>query len=165
MNEGQLKNIFSEAMRERVNEVFESFIEEKKIPSNFVNSYVVERITDEQTELGFNDFLSEKNQDSDYELEDGIRDYLIENYDDSYLILQFEGYIDEDKLTEDLQEELVLNLINTEPYGYADRTFWYGKARSVSSLEELAGYVKSNDLLSFVEKYAEDWEEIAQQNQ
>lgn len=55
------------------------------------------------------------------------------------------------------QEELVLQLSNTVPYGYVSIQYWYSKVQRVQSISELGKYVDDN-LEAFVIKYAEDWE-------
>lgn len=158
MNDVQIEARFSKALEARIEEGFEIYLEENSIPRKMVGNEVVSRIYLEQRDLTFPDFLMENESITEENIEDKVGVYIDQNFDDSYLINQFEQVVDEDELRSNLSEELVLSLINTEPYGAISRTEWTEKVRKVSNLKELAIYVETNDLNLFVEKYSPDFE-------
>jgi len=90
-------------------------------------------------------------------LEVDIKEYVHVSYDYLYFVTKFERYIDLEKILSNLKEELVLQLSNTEPYGYVPSQYWYSKVQRVQSVQELSDYVDGN-LEAFVMKYAENWE-------
>ncbi|MEY8307327.1 hypothetical protein AAK913_11970, partial [Enterococcus faecium] len=130
------------------------------IKSSFNN--VINKVTDEQVELGISEITEWLREEriAKNELEEKVEEYVDENYDNDFLYQLMEREVDDDKLTKDLEDELVLLLINTEPYGYAPREYWEAKVKEVSSVQELGNYAGSQDgSHRFVEDYASNWEE------
>ncbi|MDU7646481.1 MAG: hypothetical protein E7K22_11570 [Enterococcus faecalis] len=158
MNEEQTqeaKQIFSEIMLKSLQSAFDVYLEENHIKAKFVfvDLYV---IRDEEVSLGFDDLVKEVNVYSE-SLEVDIKEYVHVSYDYLYFVTKFERYIDLEKILSNLKEELVLQLSNTEPYGYVPSQYWYSKVQRVQSVQELSDYVDGN-LEAFVMKYAENWE-------
>src|SRR5699024_442980 len=102
---------------------------------------------------------------SQEDMNDQVRDYVNENYDDDFLIVKVTEKVDYESLREELIEDLLLNLMNREPYNVVPREYWNNQARRVPNVKELSEYTKTDGLEPFVEKYAPEWEEIAKENE
>lgn len=167
MNEYQIIGKFRRVISEEVKTAYEIFVEENAIPQKLAskNQDIISQVTDEQTDLGFHDFIQKRDDISENEINEQIRDYVNDNYDNNFFMVKIEEKINQDQLREELTEELVLNLTNTEPYNVVPREYWYSQARRVSTIKELAEYTNTDGLEAFTEKYATDWEEIAKENQ
>lgn len=168
MNENQaIGNVITflhAVIYEKVSDAYERFREENSIPQKSTsNKDVINQVTDEQTDLGYNDFIQQKELSPD-DINNQIRDYVNENYDSDFFIVKIAEKIDYDELREELIEDLLLSLINTEPYNVVPREYWNNQARRVPNIKELAEYSKTDGLEPFVEKYAPEWEEIAKEN-
>ena len=150
-----------EALGELSENVEENSITQKR--SFYQN--VVPRVAEEQTDIGYNDFLVSREELQDADINDQIRDYINENYDADFFVVKISEEIDEDRIREELTEDLLLNLTTTEPYRVVPREYWNDKARRVPDIQELSQYTETDGLEPFVEKYAPDWEEIADENQ
>ena len=156
------KEIFIEKITLKVTDIFEDYLDD--FPSFVYSRFkgTIEEVTDEQVDLGFDElleWLKEENISEDDVLEK-VEEYVDENYDRDFLYQLVEREVDDDELTKDLEDELVLMLINTEPYGYAPREYWEAKVKEVSSVQELGNYAGSQDgSHRFVEDYASNWEE------
>lgn len=172
MNETQVRENFGNVVEflrsvvlEKVSAAYERFVEENEIPQKLSsNRDVINQVTDEQTDLGYDDFI-QKEDVSQNEINDQVRDYVNDNYDSDFFMSKIAEKINYDQLQEELTEDLILNLMNTEPYNVVSREYWYSQARRVPNIKELAEYIKTDGLEPFTEKYAPDWEEIAKQNQ
>lgn len=160
------KNLIVEAffkkISQKVTEAFDSYMDDfpNFIKSSFNN--VINKVTEEQVELGISEITEWLREEriAKNELEEKVEEYVDENYDNDFLYQLMEREVDDDKLTKDLEDELVLMLINTEPYGYAPREYWEAKVKEVSSVQELGNYAGSQDgSHRFVEDYASNWEE------
>lgn len=150
----EVRNFFERALRIKIEEALENFLEVNQASRKFVSTDV-EQLTAEETELGLDDLLAEL-ADSTQSLEEDVRDYVDENYDFDYFVVKFDRLLDLEKIRTDLQEELVLRLSNTEPYGYVSSRYWYSRVRQVDSINLLSRFVDS-DLEVFVTDYAENW--------
>ncbi|WP_132981525.1 hypothetical protein [Pediococcus pentosaceus] len=73
--------------------------------------------------------------------------------------MKFEQQVDEEQIELDLKDDLVLFLINTEPYGNAPRAYWSDKVNRVSSIKELGEFATEDGLESFVMQYEEELDE------
>src|SRR5699024_11728661 len=93
----------------------------------------VAQIADEQTELGYQDIMQQKDL-SEEDINDQVRDYVNENYDDDFLIVMVTEKVDYEALREDLIEDLLLNLMNTEHYNVIPREYWNNQARRVPEI-------------------------------
>lgn len=166
MNKTQVEAYFRKEIEKLVQDGYDRYLEEENIPSRLLPQSTVERIVYEQMDLGFSEFWEEEvdNLDGD-NYTDKVSDYVNENYDADFITNKIEDKVDVETIKAGLLDELALRIINTEPYGYAPRSYWIGKARLVDSLKELGTYADGEDLTEFVEKYAPDWEEIAKENQ
>lgn len=162
-----LGNVFAflhDVIYEKVSEAYDRFIDENAIhQKSESNRRVVHQVTDEQTELGYHDFMQRKNL-SQEDVNDQLRDYVNENYDDDFLMVKVTEKVNYEALREDLIDDLLLNLMNTEPYNVVPREYWNNQARKVPNIKELSDYTKTDGLEPFVEKYAPEWEEIANEN-
>lgn len=160
MNNNQIKGELATEISERVAEAYEMFLEENSISHNMIqNQSVVDPITDEQTDLCFDEFMEEAEEVSEDEIQDKIRNYVTNTFNYDFLIMKVEQELDIEQILEDLREELVLFLINTEPYGHAPREYWYNQSQKVQEIKELADYADTDGVHLFVETYAPDWEE------
>ncbi|EGO2713080.1 hypothetical protein IDE33_002623 [Enterococcus faecalis] len=151
----EAKQIFSEVMLKSLQSAKENYLEKNGINEKFVyiDLYV---LRDEEVSLGFDDLLKEVNVLSE-SLETDINEFVHVSYDYTYFEPKIEKLVDLEKVLTNLKEELVLQLSNTEPYGYVPSQYWYSKVQRVQSVQELGKYV-DGDLEAFVMKYAEDWE-------
>lgn len=166
MNENQIRENFRAVIFDKTNDTFGIFLNESAMPQKLeLQENVIYKVTEEQTDLAFDDFMQEVDQVSEDEINDLVRDYVNENYDTDFLMVKIEEKIDYDQIREELTDDLMLNLRNTEPYNVVPREYWYTQSRRVQNVEELAEYTKTDGLEPFTEKYAPDWEEIAKQNQ
>jgi len=168
MNENKIREDFRSVILEKVEEAFEIILDESSVPENLVPYEVITfQVADEQTDLSFADFMDKADDVSENEINDQVRGYVNEEFDSNFFVVKIEEKIDYDQIQEELREELILLLRNTEPYSGIPREYWYNQARRVQSTEELASYSKmdADGLEMFTEKYAPDWEEIAKENQ
>jgi len=166
MNENEILGDLSTEISERVNAAYEMFLEENSISHNMIeNQGVVDPITDEQADLCFDEFMEESKGTSEDEMRDKIQEYVKETFDYEFLVMKVEEEIDTEKILEDLREELVLFLINTEPYGSAPREYWYNQSRQVHEIKELADYADTDGVHLFVDKYAPDWAEEVEEEE
>lgn len=166
MDKNEVTSSFREGIEERFQQGYDSYLEEKGIPDKFVPNNAVSNVVDEQVNLGFDDFWDEVKADiSEDDYQDQISDYIKENYDDDFVTMQFEKEIDEDQIETDLKDDLILFLINTEPYGNLSRGYWTDHVNQVDSIKELGEYDNEDGLQEFVMKYAPDWQEEAEENQ
>ncbi|WDA67458.1 hypothetical protein [Lactococcus lactis] len=162
MQQYQLKTAFREGLSELFSEHFEVFLEEKGIPERYLPNDTLSRIVERQYDSGVDEFLNETKQIVD---EDNYRvivqDFLFENYDPDFMTLKFEESpsIDLEDVIEKLQQEVVLHLVNTEPYGNVSRDFWQSKVRQLQEIKTLARYAEGEDLFEFVETNAPEWQE------
>lgn len=165
MNENQALSEFRKVIEEKFRFGYESYLEEKGIPEKLVSVGILEKIVNEQVDLGFNEFWDfEKANIDENNLSDKVLEYIDENYDSDYIYMQFESQIDEEQIGLDLKDELVLRLINTEPYGNTPRSYWLAQANRVETLKKLSAYANGDDLDDFIMTYASDWEEVANEN-
>lgn len=165
MNENQALAEFRKAIEEKFRFGYENYLEEQGIPEKLVSIDILDKVVQEQVDLGFDEFWEyEKAGINENNFSDKVTEYIDENYDSDYIYMQFESKIDEDKIALDLKDELVLRLINTEPYGNVSRSYWLTQANRVKSLKKLSAYASVDDLDDFVMTYASDWEEIASEN-
>src|SRR5699024_5160552 len=156
--------LLHDVIYDKVSEAYDRFVDENSIPQKSEsNSRVVAQIADEQTELGYQDIMQQKDL-SEEDINDQVRDYVTETYDDDFLIVKLTEKVDYAALREDRIADLLLNLMNREPYNVVPREYWKNQARRVPDIKELSDYRKTDGLEPFVEKYAPEWEEIANEN-
>src|SRR5699024_10643206 len=137
---GNVFTFFHDVIYEKVSEAYDRFIDANSIPQKSEsNRKVVNQVTDEQTELGYQDFMQQKDI-SQEDINDQVRDYVNENYDDDFLIVKVTEKVDYEALREELIEDLLLNLMNREPYNVVPREYWNNQARRVPSVKELSEY-------------------------
>lgn len=161
---GNVITYLQDVILEKVTNAYEMFMEENSIPQKSADHKdVINQVTDEQTDLGYNDFIKSKDL-SQENINDQVREYVNANYDSEFFIVKVAEKIDYDEIRESLVEDLLLNLINTEPYNVVPREYWNNQARRVPNIKELAEYTKTDGLEPFVERYAPEWEEIAKEN-
>jgi len=170
MNETQSKadtiSFFFNVIMDMVSHAYDTFLEEKSITQKR-SSYedVVNRVAEEHTDIGYNDFVVTRKELEDADINDQIKEYIDENYDTDFFVVKISEEIDEDQIREELTEDLLLTLMNTEPYNVVPREYWNDRARRVSDIQELSQYTETDGLEPFVETYAPDWEEIADEYQ
>src|SRR5699024_717379 len=162
MNENEIRMFLRQNILEKAERAFEMFLEEKSISKNMVSDKnVAERIAEEQEDLSIGDFMQEANKTSGDEMEDQIKDYVDSTFDEDYLITKIEEKVDTDDIFETMREELVFLLIETEPYASAPKNYWYVQSKRVKGIKELSDYLTTDGLERFIERYATDWKEVA----
>lgn len=167
MNENQMKEEFRKVVLEKTEEAFQIYLDDSAIKDNLA-SYrddIVHRIAGEQTDLAFDEFLQQVDEVSENEANDQIREYVNEEFDHDFFIVKIEEKINFDQIREEYTDDLLLLLMNTEPYSAVPREYWYTQARRIENIDELAKYNNLEGLEAFVEKYAPEWEEVAKENQ
>ncbi|MCD0884755.1 hypothetical protein I5C66_03215, partial [Staphylococcus aureus] len=98
MNENQLLKEFRNKVEERFNNKYEEFLHERGIPLRFVPRNTLEKVVNKQMDYGFHEFVDEqKGEIKENNYTDKIDDYVAENYNDSYIYLQFEQVIKEEE--------------------------------------------------------------------
>lgn len=166
MNKNQIREEFRKVLLEKVEKAFEIYLGDNAVSKNFASSKtVIHQIAEEQTDLAFDEFMQEADEVSENERNDQVREYVDEAFDHDFFVVKIEEKIDFDQIREDYREELLLFLMNTEPYSVVPREYWYTQARRVENIDELSKYASQDGLEVFVEKYAAEWEEVAKENQ
>ena len=164
MNENEIRMLLRQNILEKAERAFEMFLEENSISQNRVSDKnVVKRIAEEQENLSIGDFMQLADKTSGDEMEDQIKDYVDSTFDEDYLVTKIEEKIDTEDIFETMREELVFLLIKTEPYAAAPKNYWYIQSKRVHDIKELSDYVTTDGLERFIERYATDWEEVAEE--
>ncbi len=163
MNENQLLKEFRNKVEERFNNKYEEFLHERGIPLRFVPRNALEKVVNKQMDFGFHEFVDEqKGEIKENNYTDKIDDYVAENYNDSYIYLQFEQVIKEEEIATKIKDELLSMLTTTDPYRNLPRSYWLTQVNKVRTLKELGRYVE--DVEDFIITYAPEWEEILEEN-
>jgi len=145
---------------------FEIYKQDNKLNQKYLGGQnnIPELVTEEQVDLGKDEFFEYAEDLNENNFVDKVREYVAEQYDDDFMYGCIERKVNSDTIKELLADELVMKLINQEPYGYAPRRYWVDKVNQVHSLKELATYVETEECYEFVEKYASDWEDVMKEN-
>lgn len=165
MNENQIRELFRRNILEKVQEAFQVYLDENAVPKKLVSHQdTTFQITEEQVDLAFEDFMEQLDENPEAEVQDQLKEYVNEQYDIDFFIVKIEEKLDVEQMQEELREELLLLLSNTEPYSVVPREYWYRQALKVQNIEELAKYTAEENLEIFTDKYAPEWEEVEKEN-
>ena len=95
MNKTQVEAYFRKEIEKLVQDGYDRYLEEEKIPSRLLPQSTVERVVYEQMDLGFSEFWEEEvdNLDGD-NYTDKVSDYVNENYDADFITNKIEDKVD-----------------------------------------------------------------------
>ncbi|MDR0289055.1 MAG: hypothetical protein LBH78_03325 [Rickettsiales bacterium] len=161
MEQTQLENAFKEKLLEVFSAKYEEFLEEKGVSKNYVPYNVFDKVIQAQYE-GVDDFINENKTIADENnYNDIIQEFVSENYDSEFILMKFEESFnsEEEGVAEKLKGDMIIQLINKEPYSRASRSFWEAKVRNLTNFKDIAKYSEGDDLGEFVEIYAPEWKE------
>lgn len=161
----QAANVINKLLREKSEEAVDNYVQDNGIDRRYINSSVViGKIVNSLEDSAVEEFMETYPKTKADTVNDDAREYIEENYDRDYMINQVEYNVDEDSVRENMSDDLVLTIQNTDPYGNLDnRSYWLNAANRVQNLGEMQSYINGN-IAVFVERYAPDWEEINDQD-
>lgn len=161
VDKGIVTSVVNRGLIQRVNNEYESFLNEKKLDYKHVKPRnIPDLIIDEQTYLATNELISSKeNKLTEDNLNDVVEEYLRENYTPAFIRKQIVYYFNESSTREQYEDEIASLLRTTEPYRNVNRGFWINQVGKVKSISELAEFNSENGIETFIEKYVPDWEE------
>lgn len=161
----QAANVINKLLREKSEEAVDNYVQDNGIDRRYINSSVViGKIVNSLEDSAVEEFMETYPKTKADTVNDDAREYIEENYDRDYMINQVEYNVDEDSVRENMSDDLVLTIQNTDPYGDLDnRSYWLNAANRVQNLGEMQSYINGN-IAVFVERYAPDWEEINDQD-
>lgn len=157
LTNNEIRTIFSKQVEEKIEEHLENYLLATGIPSKFVPRVIVDSLVSQYTTFDFDDFLKNCENRDEADVRTNALYYCNESYKYDLLQKEFDNKMNLEQIRLDLQDELVLMLTNTEPYGYAPRSYWDTRVRKVESVRELGKFIE-NDLESFIGKYASSWQ-------
>lgn len=161
----QAANVINKLLREKSEEAVDNYVQDNGIERRYINSSgVIDKIVNSLEDSAVEEFMETYPKTKVDTVNDDAREYIEENYDRDYMINQVEYNVDEDSVRENMSDDLVLTIQNTDPYGDLDnRSYWLNAANRVQNLGEMQSYINGN-IAVFVERYAPDWEEINDQD-
>lgn len=160
------KKTLESKLYDKVKAIYDGLMEEWNMPTFVLapNADVINKIAMEQAEMAAEEFLDNYDDAKEDNLPDLVDEYVEENYDADFLYNAVERKLDMDKIRKDLVDDVLLFLANTEPYQDVPRTFWSSYLTKVDNVKELVKYDSEDGIHDFVEKYAPDWQEVANEN-
>lgn len=168
MEKEELKNEVQDLMRSelytKATEAFDYYVDETGISRRYLNQGAPSEVENEELNDAVDEFMDNIDPDPD-NLREQIQDFLDNEYPMGYLYQEIERYQNQDEIREEMTDDLLLFLNNTEPYGVHQSDelsrYWQRGAANIPSLSEFAKYLSEDGIVSFVEKYCPDWEEVA----
>lgn len=165
--EGSIKQIafneFQQQLKAKAAIVYDFMMEEKNMPYEIINSnqHIIDKFAYEQATMGIDEFEAEQDEViNENNVQEKISDYLTDGYDTDFIKFNLEAALPDDEIKKFLTHDLFLAVTNKSPYGEVSEFFWKEKIDSIQSDSELAGYVKTQNVEEFVEKYAPEWYEL-----
>ncbi|MBO6438751.1 hypothetical protein EY653_05545 [Enterococcus faecalis] len=152
----EIRTIFDELVEEKALSELDGYIESKGIPWKFVPGVLVDSVCVEVKENDLTELETSLTHVEDEFVKEEVSHFVNAVYDTDFWKKKFEQKLDLEEIRYDLEDELVLFLINTEPYGYAPRTYWDSRVKNVDSLRALGKFV-NDDLEGFIGTYASNW--------
>lgn len=160
----QAENVIRDRLTEKAEETVDAYLQNKGVKPLYLNRAEVEhKVVYSLLDSAIDEFMEVYPKTTEATVIDDAREYVDENYDDSFMYNQVEHFVDEDEIKENMADDLVLTVENTDPYGNVDNsTYWRNAANRVQNLEEMQTYI-NGEVAIFVERYAPDWEEVSDQ--
>lgn len=161
----QAANVINKLLREKSEEAVEDYAQKNGIKLLYINSLAIsDKVVNSLEDSAVEEFMETYPKTTADTVNDDASEYINENYDRDFMTNQVEHNINEDEIRENMTDDLVLMVENTEPYGNLDnRSYWLNAANRVQNLGEMQSYINGN-IAVFVERYASDWEEINDQD-
>lgn len=160
------KTLLRSNVHQKVSRAYDKVHHDLDLPANLgIKSRTIQAVVDAQMNACMNDYL-QLLRDSEASLSTEIlqftREYVQENFDDSFLYVKVADKVNIEQLMLEHSDKLVSILTVVAPYKNAPRAYWGQQVAKVKSFKELYGYVESEDLETFVLNYCPDWKETRQ---
>lgn len=161
----QAESVIRDRLTEKADTAIDTYVQNEGFEHRYIDGTVVEgKIVDALLESAVDEFMEFYPKTTEGTVIDDAREYVDENYDEGFMTNQVEHFVDEDSIRENMADDLVLTVENTDPYGNVDNsTYWRNAANRVQNLGEMQTYI-NGDVAIFVERYAPDWEEVSDQS-
>ena len=163
MDREVIKKIYSEELRGDIERAYTSWIEsEYNIPEiESSQEKLIDVVLEQQLDMGVDDFISETDTEdlSEDNLRDAVQEYLIDNYEQDFYVLQLERVMNNREVKDILEVKMLDILVYDETYNNIDNDYWNRKLEIVSSNKELCDYVRDANVEGFVSRYCSDIED------